>query len=235
MVKRLYPEFSHEDRDLYLTIWFSHHLYKGYAAMAGVLAHHIVAERMGIQVPAGHVIDHIDRDPLNCRRDNLRLATRSQNNANQAPRKDNTSGFKGVCWSRNVRAWQAQLQSGKSKEGLGLYATAFEAALAFAIAARKAWGEFSWVNMHPNLYEGKTEAELDAMAPARIGRCASPGEGKSGYRGVYVHHTGRYAAYIQHQRKKRHLGMFATADEAAQAFDRAARQLRGSRARLNFG
>jgi hypothetical protein len=115
-------------------------------------------------------------------------------------------------------------------------ATAFEAALAYDIAALKQWGEFAWLNLPADLYAGKTDAQLDAMAPAKIGRRASPGEGSAGYRGVNVdQRCGRYQAYIRHQRKKRSLGYYDTAHEAAMAFDRAARQLRGSSARLNFG
>src|SRR6516225_2811457 len=45
----------------------------------------------------GDIIDHLDRDPLNCRRSDLRRATRQQNNWNAGPaRKQTTSKYKGV-------------------------------------------------------------------------------------------------------------------------------------------
>ena len=44
----------------------------------------------------------------------------------------------------------------------------------------------------------------------------------------------RWRAYIQHRGKAIHLGRFDTADEAARAYDEAAKQLHGDKAKLNF-
>lgn len=57
--------------------------------------------------------------------------------------------------------------------------------------------------------------------------------GKSGYRGVHqVNH--RYKAIISIDNRPRHLGYFDTAQEAAQAYDKAALEHFGEFATLNF-
>ena len=47
-------------------------------------------------IPIGKHIDHINRDPLDNRIENLRTVTRSQNLKNQMSRKQTVSGYKGV-------------------------------------------------------------------------------------------------------------------------------------------
>lgn len=50
-------------------------------------------------------IDHIDRNPLNNKIENLRAATRQENQYNHKINKRNTSGIKGVSWSKNHKKW----------------------------------------------------------------------------------------------------------------------------------
>ena len=54
------------------------------------------------------------------------------------------------------------------------------------------------------------------------------------YRGVRQRGEGRFSAELKVGRFRRWLGSYKTAEEAARAFDRAAYQLRGSEAKLNF-
>ena len=54
------------------------------------------------------------------------------------------------------------------------------------------------------------------------------------FRGVRYHAKGRYSAELKVKEVRRWLGVFATAEEAARAFDRAAFEVRGKEARLNF-
>ncbi len=60
--------------------------------------HQEVGARMGY--PLGTMFDHIDRDPLNNDRENLRVTTQSKNLHNRGPQVNNTTGVKGV-WARN--------------------------------------------------------------------------------------------------------------------------------------
>ena len=59
--------------------------------------------------------------------------------------------------------------------------------------------------------------------------------GRSAYRGVcWYKRSSKWNASIQYERKSRNLGYFATEEDAARAYDAAARELHGSFARLNF-
>lgn len=59
--------------------------------------------------------------------------------------------------------------------------------------------------------------------------------GGARFKGVYPYGAGRYAANITFRGKTRFLGSFDTAEEAARAFDAAAKEIHGEFAGLNFG
>jgi len=62
-----------------------------------------------------------------------------------------------------------------------------------------------------------------------------PAHNTSGYKGVsYYKATGKYSAYIEVNQKKKHLGYFKTAEEAAQAYNNAAKEQWGDFAKINF-
>lgn len=95
---------------------------------------------------AGLEIDHQDQNGLNNQRANLRYATQSENRANVALRKDSTSGFKGVSYSKRVGKWRAYIQKDKQQIHLGFFNIKEEAAKTYNEAAKKAFGEFAWLN-----------------------------------------------------------------------------------------
>ena len=88
-------------------------------------------------------IDHKDCDPLNNRWSNLRLATRSQNNANMLRQKRNTSGHKGVDWDKSRQQWRAQICVNGKRMMLGRFNEITTAAEAYRAAAEQHFGEFA--------------------------------------------------------------------------------------------
>lgn len=56
--------------------------------------------------PDGFETDHINRNPLDNRKENLRSVNASQNKINQKIRIDNTSGVKGITWDKQTNKWR---------------------------------------------------------------------------------------------------------------------------------
>lgn len=105
--------------------------------------HTIYLHQQLIEVPDGFEVDHKDRNGLNNRRKNLRLASSLQNAANKGMRTDNTSGVIGVNWDKRTGSWRAELQVNREYKFLGRFANLDE-----AIAVRKQgellhFGEFA--------------------------------------------------------------------------------------------
>ena len=95
--------------------------------------------------PCSADVEHRDRNGLNCRRGNLRAATRSQNNANRA-KFGGSSRFKGVCWDRIRKRWKARIKVNKKIIYLGCFVYEFDAAQAYNFSAEEHFREFSRLN-----------------------------------------------------------------------------------------
>jgi hypothetical protein len=89
-------------------------------------------------------VDHINGDKLDNRKKNLRLCTKSQNQANRGKQINNTSGFKGV-FELNEK-WLAQIRFNGRSIYLGTYASKIQAAKAYDKAAVRYYGEFAKLN-----------------------------------------------------------------------------------------
>jgi hypothetical protein len=90
----------------------------------------------------GMEVDHIDGDGLNCRRANLRTATRTQNICNRRIFKNNTSGFKGVQ-KVGPNRWDSKIQINRKPIYLGRFDNPEAAYEAYCAAARKHHGDFA--------------------------------------------------------------------------------------------
>jgi hypothetical protein len=95
-----------------------------------------------LPTPEGYLVDHINGDILDNRKENLRVATPQQNNMNRRPR--NT--YKGITWDRSRNKWNASIQLAGKSINLGRFKDPVEAAKAYDQAAWEYFGEFAYLN-----------------------------------------------------------------------------------------
>jgi hypothetical protein len=103
-----------------------------------------IARRAGLD--CSNEIDHRDLNYLNNQRENLRAATKSQNQQNQEKPKNNTSGFKGVTRCKQTGLWQARIWVNGRPISLGRHLSAEIAAGVYDHFAREYHGEFARLN-----------------------------------------------------------------------------------------
>lgn len=89
--------------------------------------------------------DHRERNTLDNRKDELRKCTRSQNQSNRTLSRRNTSGFKGVSWSKQNKKWQAATSVKGKHIHLGFRDTPEEAHKLYSEFVVKIKGEFARV------------------------------------------------------------------------------------------
>lgn len=108
-----------------------------------IAMHHMI---MGVGL-----IDHINGNKLDNRKENLRHATYSQNGANTKKPRSNrgkipTSKYKGVSRSRTEGKWIAQIGKDDARYCLGRFNDEKEAARAYNAKALELYGEFAKIN-----------------------------------------------------------------------------------------
>ena len=107
--------------------------------------------RFIVNAQQGMDVDHVDGNPLNNRRENLRICTRAENTRNMRPRThvcraSVSSALKGVCWHKRDRKWHAQIRIDGTRIHLGYFNSEQEAADAYDKAARRLHGNFAREN-----------------------------------------------------------------------------------------
>ena len=89
-------------------------------------------------------IDHIDGNPLNNRRDNLRYASAAENQINKKkPRIDSTTRVTGVTYDKSKGKYVASIGYGRHREYLGAFNSLEEAMKIRQEAEELLYGEFS--------------------------------------------------------------------------------------------
>lgn len=92
-------------------------------------------------------VDHRDHDGLNNRRENLRLATSSQNLANSRKPHRGTNRYKGVTRCERMGKWKVQIRIDGRYRFLGYFVDEREGAQAYDAAALAHFGEFAATNL----------------------------------------------------------------------------------------
>lgn len=99
-------------------------------------------------LPKNCFVDHIGGKPTrnDCRKGNLRLATREENAHNQDLHSNNTSGVTGVYWLKREQRWSAEIYINGKKKNLGRFKEFDDAVKKRKEAEEIYFGEFSRPN-----------------------------------------------------------------------------------------
>jgi hypothetical protein len=159
-----------------------------------------------------------------------------------------SSRYRGVQWDRSGSRWRARLHTDKTRH-IGYFQVEEEAAMAWDLAFLRYYGETKNV---PKLNFGATSiaryraepgaavgsllrtASLPSGAPRGGGAGGGAGGAASKYRGVQQQEDGWFRAVLLRNRNQVTVGLYATAEEAARAYDRAAIEDGGWGALTNF-
>jgi hypothetical protein len=100
-----------------------------------------------MNAPPGLLVDHRNTDSLDNRRENLRLATNSQNQCNRRKTRSHTSSrYIGVSFNKHRQKWIAYIRHKGIRIWLGAFDNEIDAARAYDAAAKKYFGEFARLN-----------------------------------------------------------------------------------------
>lgn len=98
--------------------------------------------------PNGKQVDHIDGNPRNNQRSNLRICKHGDNMKNVKRNSRNASGYKGVYRHINTtsRVWVSEITSDGVRTFLGMFETPEAAARAYDEKAKELHGKFARLN-----------------------------------------------------------------------------------------
>lgn len=163
----------------------------------------------------GFQVDHIDRNPLNNQKSNLRICTKYQNALNKGLSKLSKTGYKGVCFKKDCQKFQARICFNKKRISLGYFDTAELAFQAYKEASKKFHGEFA------SPYMSLDVAKQNPIIYRKIGLQSN---NSTGYRGVTINKLAKSKIFRAVMFGK-HLGYFDTAELAAEAYNKRALEL----------
>jgi hypothetical protein len=106
----------------------------------------LLMHRAIMDPPKGMIVDHINGNPLNDRRSNLRICSRKQNARNTRGVRGTSSRFKGVHFHQWSGKWIASICYNGKQIYLGSFDNEIEAAKAYDRKAHELFGEFARLN-----------------------------------------------------------------------------------------
>lgn len=117
----------------------------GTADTASTLMHRVILEFHGYDL-MGMDVDHINGNPLDNRKSNLRIVSHQENCFNRKLSRNNSTGHKGVSVYRPNGKFKASIKVNYQQKHLGYFDTAEEAAIAYNKAAVQYFGECARLN-----------------------------------------------------------------------------------------
>jgi hypothetical protein len=127
--------------------WFAEGTDKNCYAVRKENGKSIKMHREIVNAPNHLVVDHIDHNGLNNRKENLRVCTFAENCRNLRSSRKKTSKFKGVHWHKGQNKWVAQISCNNKKHHLGYFTEELAAARAYDRTAVKLHKEFASLNL----------------------------------------------------------------------------------------
>lgn len=118
----------------------------GYVIGYGPDGRKVKLHRLVMNAKQGEVVDHINGNPADCRRKNLRITTQHRNTYNSRLPKSSTTGYKGVCFDKRNKRYMAHIHPNGKTVFLGYFVKPEEAAIAYDRAASFYFGEYARLN-----------------------------------------------------------------------------------------
>ena len=119
----------------------------GYAYRKKPKNKYLAMHRQIMNVSKDQTIDHINGNPIDNRKQNLRFCTDVQNGFNTGKRRGKTtSKYKGVSLCSKDKKWKAYININKKCTYIGSYKTEKEAAKAYNYVAEKLYEEYAVLN-----------------------------------------------------------------------------------------
>lgn len=199
---------SEQDAEKVIALpWYARKNRSGVWRVTGFYREHkvtrtITLSRFLLDAPSGLLVDHKDGNGLNNTRDNLRLATKAQNNRNRRICTASSNSFKGIVRVRSGR-WEARISVNSVRISLGRFSSDVEAAKAYDSAALHYYGEFARLNFPdetPAVYGQKIKREK--------------------YRGAFQRKSGRWTSKLKFNNTHVYIGTFDTPEQAAEAYNK---------------
>lgn len=161
-----FTRVSPEDYDLVVPFrWYCTH--QGYV-LASVSARPQLMHRFIMGNPKGMMVDHVDGDPNNNCRQNLRVCTARENSRNRKPLQGKK--HKGAFLSKHManlgyKPWGTAVYVDGRRFHLGWFETELEALQVYNLAAVKVMGEFARLNDVPlgDVEELRKKSRLDLL------------------------------------------------------------------------
>lgn len=95
----------------------------------------------------GKTVDHINGNPFDNRKVNLRIVEDTDNSKNRKSKNsNNTSGYRNVSWSKRDKKWVVQMQINKKNKALGSFDNVHEAGKFAEEMRLKYYGDFAGKN-----------------------------------------------------------------------------------------
>lgn len=144
---------SNEDAELAKKTWsrnssqsdntYARHNWKRGGKRGSILLHRAVMERaLGRPLEPHEIIDHINRNKLDNRRENLRLASYQLNRLNSEQQSSRVNKYIGVTWSKSANKYIVRCRGVYG----GLFTNEEEAGRAYDKMALELYGEYAEVN-----------------------------------------------------------------------------------------